>query len=134
MANFDPFEQDFRQRANGLKIAPNPQTWERLERRLDRRGRAPGLRIFGVRPWLLAAMVLLTAGAFVLMLSLPTNVGSPLAQRAQSVEDLDAAFQPSENFDAERFREQLLQEAPAVGSETPAVDFRDVVVAEKYRT
>ena len=133
MANFDPFEQDFRQRANGLKMTPNPKTWDRLERRLDRRGRTSGLRIFGVRPWLLAAMVLLTAGAFVLMTSLPT-ASSPLAQRAQSVEDLDAAFQPIDNFDAEGYREQLRQDAPVFGDEAPSLDFRDVVVAEKYRT
>ena len=133
MANFDPFEQDFRQRANGLKLTPNPKTWDRLERRLDRRSRNSGMRIFGVRPWLLAAMVLLTAGAFVLMTAIPTT-SSPLAQRAESVEDIDAAFQPIENFDVELFREQLRQDAPAVGDDVPAADFRDVVVAEKYRT
>ena len=134
MANFDPFEKEFRSRANALRRDPSAKTWDRLERRLDRRDRSGGMHILGIRPWMIAALVLLVAGAFGLSNLSPPQSG-PLAQRAQSVEDLDAAFSPAENFDADAFRDQIEQNQAATTDDSGApAGFRDVVVAEKYRS
>lgn len=134
MANFDPFESDFRQRANSIRRTPSPTAWNRLEHRLDRQGRTGGRRLFGIRPWMIAALFLVIAGTVGLSLLSDRNE-SPLAQRSESIEDLDAAFNPAENFDADAFRARLrdTQHGTSDGAHAPA-EFRDVTVSAKYRS
>lgn len=134
MANFDPFENEFRQRASSLRRTPSPKAWNRLENRLDRKGSSGGGAILGLRPWMIAAIFLLVVGMVGLSV-LEQPSASPLAQRAQTIEDLDNAFAPSENFDAETFRnhlEELGQEETTEDGHTK--EFRDVVIAKKYRS
>ncbi len=134
MANFDPFEKDIRQRAGELRRDPSAQAWTRIERRLGQQGRRGGLRLFGIRPWMIAALVLIMAGAIALG-SLVTPADSPLAQRSQTVEDLQDAFAPADNFDAEAYRTQLRSSDTGRTTDArPPSDFRDLTVAEKYRS
>ncbi|MEL7159338.1 MAG: hypothetical protein AAFN92_01160 [Bacteroidota bacterium] len=129
MATFDPFEKEFRRQAQGLRRSPSPRTWNRLEHRLDR-GRG-GARIFGIRPWMIAALFLIAAGVSVFA-SLAERQESVLAQRAQIIEELTAPYVPVEDFSP------VIHEngVPALEAETVSLphDFRDVVVAEKYRS
>ena len=90
MSTNDSFDRQFRRTARSLRRQPAPRTWDRIEQRLDRRGR-PGARFFGLRPWLIAAAVLLLAGVAVFVqLPAHTASGPSLAQRAESVEELPA--------------------------------------------
>lgn len=131
MSSPDTFDRKFRRTARAMRRRPAPNGWDRIESRLDRRTR--GTRLFGLRPWLIAAIVLIFAGA-VALTSLPTTPASvnPLAQRAESVEELDA-----ESILPSRFR---------VPDYSPMVDGRDdgylvspserqthLTVAPKYR-
>ena len=134
MANFDPFENELRGRAGAMRRTPSPQAWNRIERKLDRRGRRNGALVFGLRPWMIAAMLLLVAG-LVAITTLDRPDASPLAQRSESIEDLDAAFAPADNFDAEAYRTWLLQSDAGTGDSTDSPsDFRDVTVNAKYRS
>lgn len=126
MAEFDPFEREFRRLAAGLRRSPSPRAWNRIEGRLDRR--ASGGTILGVRPWMIAALVLLVAGTFVLT-EVATQNDNLLAQRSQSIEELSAPYVPVETFVPGDYQ-------PTNGEEMEALqdaDFRDVVVAEKHR-
>lgn len=98
MSNPNTFDRQFRRTARGMRRRPTPGGWERVEARLDGRGGAHGPRLFGLRPWMIAAIILLFAGAAALT-SLPSrSPNNPLAQRAQSIEDLDVEFRsPSAN-------------------------------------
>ncbi len=126
MAEFDPFEREFRRQAAGLRRTPSPRAWNRLERRLDRRN--SGGTILGIRPWMIAALLLLVAGTVVL-----TDFAAPqdnlLAQRSQSIEELTKPYVPEEPFVPQDYQpdpdatQEVLQDG----------DFRDVVVAEKHR-
>ena len=89
MSSPDTFDRQFRRTARGMRRRPGPQTWDRIEQRLDQRGRG-GPRIFGLRPWMIAAVLLLFAG-YAALSALPTSVDDVLAQRAQSIEDLDTS-------------------------------------------
>ncbi|NJC24654.1 hypothetical protein [Neolewinella antarctica] len=142
MGQFDPFDNEFRQRANSIRRTPSPRAWNQLEHRLDRKGRTATQRFIGLRPWMIAALLLLIAGT--VGISLLTNRPvSPLAQRSQSVEDLNSAFSPSDNFDVDAFRTRLQTTEPGTPdpdsyrdrdrANTPA-EFRDLTVAEKYRS
>lgn len=131
MATFDPFENEFRQRANGLRRSPSPHAWNRLERRLDRgHGGSGAARIFGIRPWMIAALILLAAGVSVIA-TFADDQGSPLAQRAQIIEELTTPYTPSEEFIPVEYQNGIPGHEEEV--ERPA-GFRDVVVAEKYRS
>lgn len=134
MANFDPFENDFRQRANSIRRTPSPKAWNRLEHRLDRQKRTGGGKLFGIRPWMIAALFLLIAGTVGLSV-LTSRPESPLAQRSQTIEDLDSAFSPAENFDADAFRERLRNTHHGTSDDGHAPSgFRDVTVSAKYRS
>ncbi len=90
MSSPDTFDRQFRRTARGLRRRPDPKNWDRIEQRLDRRGRG---RVFGLRPWMIAAVLLLVAG-YAALTALPATPDSDvLAQRAQSMEELplDAA-------------------------------------------
>lgn len=94
MSRPDAFDRQFRRTAQGMRRRPGPQTWERIEQRLDAR-RGGGARIFGIRPWLIAAVLLLFAG-YAALTVLPTPpTGNALVQRAQQVEDLAPATAPT---------------------------------------
>ena len=87
MSSPDTFDRQFRRTARGLHRRPNPKNWDRIEQRLDRRG-GGSVRIFGLRPWMIAAVLLLVAG-YAALTALPATDGEEvLAQRAQSVEEL----------------------------------------------
>ena len=134
MAQFDPFENDFRQRASGMRRTPSPRTWNRIERRLDRPSTGRGSRMLGLRPWMIAALFLLLAGAVGLG-TLNGTGDSPLAQRSETVEDLHDAFAPTENFDVEAYRTYLKStELGTPGNAALPADFRDLTVAEKYQS
>ncbi|WP_116127378.1 hypothetical protein [Lewinella sp. IMCC34183] len=88
MPTQDSFDRQFRRTALGLRRRPAPRTWDRIEARLDRRTRGP--RWLGVRPWVIAAVIVLVAGVAALThLALPSGE-TALAQRAESVEELTA--------------------------------------------
>ena len=119
MAKFDPFEQEFRRQAQGLSRDPSVRTWDRLERRLDRR-RAP-VRVF--RPWMVAALLVLAAG-LALVSDLGNDRDSPLAQRSERMEELSAPYVPVEDFE------------PGVyhgGNDARPASSLDIPVNEKYR-
>ena len=87
MPNLEPFDRQFRISARGMRRRPPTDGWDRIERRLDRGTRGP--RFLGIRPWMIAAVLLLAAG-FAVLLSLPHDGQyDPLAQRAESMEELD---------------------------------------------
>ncbi len=124
-----PFDRQFRTTARGMRRRPPTEGWERVERRLD--GRARGPRLLGARPWMIAAVLLLVTG-FAILLSLPRGGATdPLAQRAESVEELDA----STSSPATR-----LNSYPSVGEGrpdgylvSPSEPQSRLVVAPKYR-
>ena len=88
MSSPDTFDRQFRRTARGLRRRPNPKNWDRIEQRLDRRGGSSSTRIFGLRPWMIAAVLLLVAG-YAALTALPGHPDSDvLAQRAQSMEEL----------------------------------------------
>lgn len=90
MSSSDTFDRQFRRTARAMRRRPAPGGWDRIEARLDRRNRPGTVRsFFGLRPWMIAAIVLLFAGAVALS-SLPSGSATNLlAQRAQSVEELN---------------------------------------------
>ncbi|MBC6994023.1 hypothetical protein QWY85_08495 [Neolewinella lacunae] len=128
MATFDPFESEFRRRATGLRRTPSAQAWNRLEHRLDQRG---GLRIFGIRPWMVAALLLLVAGASIVT-SVATDRNNPLAQRSQFIEELNTPYVPEESFNPADYRNELPDGQVDSPSATP-LEYRDIVVSAKYR-
>ena len=129
--SFDPFDKEFRRRAHGMRRTPSSQAWNRVERNLDRRDRSGGASIYGLRPWMIAALLVLAVG-LISFSALSQRSSSPLAQRAQSVEELDEAFAPADNFDAESYRALLRQSDDFTSDRAP--EFRDLTVAEKYRS
>ncbi|MCP9237202.1 hypothetical protein [Lewinella sp. JB7] len=88
MSSHDSFERQFRRTARNMRRRPSPANWDRIEARLDGRGAGP--RLLGVRPWMIAAILLLFAGYAAVNMLNPEPAGDPLAQRAQTVEELDA--------------------------------------------
>lgn len=124
MPVFDPFERAFRRQAEGLRRSPSPHSWNRLERRLDRR--AGSGRLPGIRPWLIAALVLLLAGTFVVTQAARQSAGV-LAQRSESILELSTPYTPAEVFAPGDY-----EGGPAEAVEQEE-DFRDVMVAEAYR-
>ncbi len=92
MSTPDPFDRQFRRTARDMRRRPSPRSWDRIEARLD--GRRPGSRILGLRPWIIAAAILLVAGfAALSQLSLHSSA-TILAQRAESVEELNSDSRP----------------------------------------
>ena len=86
----DRFDREFRRRASGLRRAPAAREWNRIEARLERRDRRRGLASPRVRPWLIAALLLLVAGVAILTdLGHSATDADALARRAESVEELD---------------------------------------------
>ncbi len=128
MATFDPFESEFRRRATGLRRTPSAQAWNRLEHRLDQRG---GVRIFGIRPWMVAALLLLVAGASIVT-SLVTDRNNPLAQRSQFIEELSTPYVPEESFIPVEYRDDHSHDHPDTPSASP-LEYRDIIVSAKYR-
>jgi len=122
MASFDPFEREFGNRARGLRRTPTVHAWSQLEERLDRRRR--GTRILGIRPWLIAAMFLIVAGITVVA-NMNYDPNNPLAKRAEFMEELSAPYVPEPG--------EYRISTPAEESVEQDPDFRDVVVADKYR-
>ncbi|MGB3798617.1 MAG: anti-sigma factor [Lewinella sp.] len=86
MSTPDSFDRQFRRTARGMRRRPSPRTWDRIENRLDRR--TPSARFLGIRPWMIAAVVLIVAGFAVLSQINQRPAFDPLAQRAESVEEL----------------------------------------------
>lgn len=124
MSEFDPFEREFRRQTAGLRRTPSPRSWSRIERRLDRR--SGGGHILGIRPWMIAALVLLMAGTFAIS-GMGNQQSDVLAQRAESIQELSTPYVPEEVFVPKEY----------TGEETEEVehghDFRDVTVAKKHR-
>lgn len=124
MAEFDPFEREFRRQATGLRRTPSARSWNRLERRLDRR--AGGGRILSIRPWMIAALVLLVAGTFVLT-DMANDRDNVLAQRAETIQELSAPYVPEEVFAPSDYTGEDIDDVEQ------HADFRDVMVAKEYR-
>ncbi|MFT6001209.1 MAG: hypothetical protein ACI81P_003678 [Neolewinella sp.] len=131
MASFDPFEKEFRSRAQGLRRTPSNQGWNRIEQRLDRRRRG-GVSIFGLRPWMIAALVLIVAGV-----SIISNIGedrnNPLAKRAAFMEELSSPYIPEQTFEPKEYFNGIPAEVLETDAMDPDPDFRDVQVARKYQ-
>lgn len=126
MPTFDPFEKEFGTRARGLRRTPSAQSWNQLEQRLDRRRR--GTRILGIRPWMIAALVLIVAGVSIIAQT-GNDRNNPLARQAEFIEELSTPYTPEEVFEPKEYIE-----GHADGEEVKQdPDFRDVMVAEKYR-
>lgn len=89
MPQQDPMEELFRQNAHRLEQRPSLHTWRRLERKLDRqKGRSSHGAHFP--PLLLYAVAILFFGLITLaLLQLPNGQDRSLAQRPESVEELD---------------------------------------------
>lgn len=122
MASFDPFEKEFGNRARSLRRTPSNQSWNQLEQRLDRRRR--GTRILGIRPWMIAAMFIIVAGITIAS-NLKQNNNNPLAKRAEFMEELSSPYTPTPGeYQNGAPKEEEVKQDP---------DFRDVVVADKYR-
>ena len=128
MPTNDSFDRQFRRRARSLRRRPAPRSWERVEARLDRRDRGP--RFLGIRPWMIAAVLLLVAGVATLV-NLPRQDGGPLAQRAQHMEELDTPLAPV----SERIRDYTpLSDGRADGYlRAPGERTGRLTVAPKYR-
>lgn len=131
MATFDPFEKEFRSRANGLRRTPSAQSWNRLERRLDHRQRG-GASIFGIRPWMIAALVLLVAGTSIIP-HFATDRNNPLAKRAEFMEELSAPYVPEQTFEPKEYFNGIPSDILEENAVERDPDFRDVPVAQKYR-
>ncbi|NJB85806.1 hypothetical protein GGR26_001551 [Lewinella marina] len=89
MSKLDSFDRQFRRTARGMRRPAGPQQWDRIEQLLSRRQSGPAaVSWMGVRPWMVAAVVLLVAG-FAAFTQLPRPAqDTVLAQRPESVEDL----------------------------------------------
>ncbi|TXF89726.1 hypothetical protein FUA23_09775 [Neolewinella aurantiaca] len=126
MASFDPFDREFGNRARGMRRTPSVQSWSQLEERLDQRRR--GTRIFAIRPWMAAAVFLIVACVFTIA-EIKQDRNNPLAKRAEFIEELSAPYVPEEAFEPKEY-----QSGDSMGREVEQdPDFRDVVVADKYR-
>ena len=88
MSKPDLFDRQFRRTARDMRRRPGPRTWDRIEQRLDKRGGSA--RRIGIRPWMIAAVVLIVAGLAALTQFPLQQPYDPLAQRAESVEELDS--------------------------------------------
>jgi|GEM_PF-1765798 len=128
MATFDPFDNEFGNRARGLRRTPSAQSWNRLEQRLDRRRRRRGTRILGIRPWMIAALILIVAGVSIIA-NTATDRNNPLARQAEFIEELSTPYTPEEVFEPKEY----VREHNNAGKVNQDPDFRDVMVAEKYR-
>jgi len=128
MASFDPFDREFGNRARGLRRTPTVHAWSQLEERLDRRRR--GSRILGIRPWLIAAMFLIVAG-ITIVANMNYDPNNPLAKRAEFMEELSTPYipGPAEEFAPGNYPDETADDNKV--EHDP--DFRDVVVADKYR-
>ncbi|WP_116108305.1 hypothetical protein [Lewinella sp. IMCC34191] len=89
MSTPDSFDRQFRRTARGMRRRPSPGTWDRIEQRLDHR--TPSARFLGIRPWMIAAVVLIVAGLAVLGHIGQRPAYDPLAQRAESIEELSTS-------------------------------------------
>lgn len=131
MASFDPFEKEFRSRAQGLRRTPSTQGWNRIEQRLDRRRRG-GASVFGIRPWMIAALVLIVAGV-----SIISNIGAdrnnPLAKRAEFMEELSSPYVPEQTFEPKEYFNGIPAEVLEADAVEQDPEFRDVQVARKYQ-
>ncbi len=88
MANPDNFDRQFRRTARSMRRRPSARTWDRIENQLD--GRRQSARFLGIRPWLIAAVVLIVAGFAAVVNISDRHAYDPLAQRAESMEELDS--------------------------------------------
>lgn len=125
MAQFDPFERAFRDRAQGLRRHPDERTWDRLDRRLRAR-RRPVTRV--LRPWMIAALFVLAAGLTFVAQSV-TRSENPLAQRSEFIQELSTPYQPAERFEPVEYWGGGGDPSPN-GED----DFRDVPINEKFRS
>ncbi len=128
MASFDPFEKEFGRRARGLRRTPSADSWNRIERRMDGRRRG-GASIFGIRPWMIAALVLIVAGVTIIS-KVTEDRNNPLAKRAEFMEELSTPYTPEQTFEPEEYTPGRSLDSE---TETQDPDFRDVEVAPKYR-
>ncbi|MEM9930540.1 MAG: hypothetical protein AAF840_12020 [Bacteroidota bacterium] len=128
MASFDPFEKEFSRRARGLRRTPSNDAWNRLERRMD--GRRPGgATIFGIRPWMIAALFLIVAGVSIIS-KVTDDANNPLAKRAAFMEELSTPYVPEQAIEPANY----LPSPPLNPQENLSeADFRDVEIAPKYR-
>lgn len=126
MSTYDPFEQEFRRRARGMRRTPNARNWQRIENRLDGRRAA----IFGIRPWMIAAILVLFAG--VAVFSVLTD-GAPdvLAQRPQQIEEVDLS---PERIAAPRIQDYAPLEEGRKDGYLVARNQPRLAVAPKYRS
>ncbi|THH41052.1 hypothetical protein [Neolewinella litorea] len=85
MPKQDSFDRQFRRTARAMRRRPAPRQWDRIEQRLDQHRRSG---VYGLRPWMVAAVVVLLAGFAALTHFSPPRHASVLAQRPESVEDL----------------------------------------------
>jgi len=131
MASFDPFEKEFRNRAQGLRRTPSTQGWNRIEQRLDRR-RSGGASVFGIRPWMIAALVLLVAGASIIS-KIGEDRNNPLAKRAEFMEELSTPYVPEQTFEPKEYFNGIPAEVLEAGAVERDPDFREVPVARKYQ-
>ena len=131
MASFDPFEKEFRSRAQGLRRTPSTQGWNRIEQRLDRRRRG-GASILGIRPWMIAALVLLVAGATIIS-RIEEDRNNPLAKRAEFMEELSSPYVPEQTFEPKEYFNEIPAEVLEADLVEPDPGFRDVQVAQKYQ-
>jgi hypothetical protein len=131
MASFDPFEKEFRSRAQGLRRTPSNQGWNRIEQRLDRRRRG-GASIFGLRPWMIAALVLIVAGVSIIS-NISADSNNPLAKRAAFMEELSSPYVPEQTFEPKEYFNGIPTEVLEVDAVEVDPNFRDVQVARKYQ-
>lgn len=131
MASFDPFEKEFRSRAQGLRRTPSNQGWNRIEQRLDRRRRG-GASIFGIRPWMIAALVLLVAGTTIIS-KIGEDRNNPLAKRAEFMEELSSPYVPEQTFEPKEYFNGIPAEILDADAVEQDPEFRDVQVARKYQ-
>lgn len=94
MSNLDSFDRQFRRTARDMRRRPAARQWDRIEQRLNHRSAGNHFLLGGIRPWMVAAVLLLAAGfAAVVHLSVPATA-TVLAQRPESVEELPATTAP----------------------------------------
>lgn len=130
MAEFDPFDQAFRQRATSLRRSPSPRAWNRLENRLEHRGSSAA--IFGIRPWMIAALLLIVAGVTVVA-EMNMRNDNPLAKRAESVEELSVPYAPGESFTPVEYYEAVPDGEAGRILIVRGSNYRDLTVAPRYR-
>lgn len=132
MPERDPLEELFRQHSPRLEQRPNLRTWRRLESRLDRRNGSR--RTQGpMRPWLYAAaavlLCVLAAGIGTQRVNVSEDV---LAQRPQTIEDLDLTYgentlRPTDRYDG------ITEGSPDQFLQVRNTGFPELLPAPKYR-